>query len=286
MSRPSPNPKIFLTLLFLWTSRSCILRGFIPRPDDYRAHTSCISEAERYEKTVYRGNRKGESQKGKKMTPQEAWNHVLVTAAESAPQSIRHNVEQLSCMDNVPRKEKQFRNFAVNSLRLRGRDANRVVDAVWSHLAKVREEEQKRREGGQQTKGDQSGNGSKEREGARSGDSHDKVQCIVIEPTEQAQGGEGDKADAKGSCDNNQVEGTQSNGGSKEVCPKLVKKTMKKLLKKAPNRTMKVKELRQEVKTRLMLKGLEKELKKVVAQQINVSRKKIKVDGKLVTLLG
>eukprot|EP00979_Chaetoceros_neogracilis_P016718 scaffold9194_cov188-Chaetoceros_neogracile.AAC.1 len=44
--------------------------------DDYKQHTSCISEAERYEKTVYKGPKKNET-KGRKLTPQESWMEII-----------------------------------------------------------------------------------------------------------------------------------------------------------------------------------------------------------------
>ena len=112
--------------------------------DTYRSHTSCVSEAERYERTVYRGVKKGDERKsGKKikLNPQEIWNNLIMEASErksDAPSSIHCHLDTLTSCSNVPRKEKQFRNFASNSLRLRSNDVS--VGLVWDFLSKLREE--------------------------------------------------------------------------------------------------------------------------------------------------
>ena len=61
--------------------------------DEYRAHTSCISEAERYEKLIYRRARKldesgtghctyGQQGGKNKLSPHEAWKQIIRVAAE------------------------------------------------------------------------------------------------------------------------------------------------------------------------------------------------------------
>ena len=48
--------------------------------DDYRAHTSCVSEAEKYEGALY----KGDKQKKQKRNPQEMWMDVVEEAIAQA----------------------------------------------------------------------------------------------------------------------------------------------------------------------------------------------------------
>ncbi|GMI00483.1 hypothetical protein TrLO_g11386 [Triparma laevis f. longispina] len=125
-------------------SVTCVDCNITFHGDDYRAHTSCVSEAERYERSVYRGVKKGEEgkgNKGKKLNPQEVWNQLILEAEErkeQAGEGIRGHLVTLTSCSNVPRKEKQFRNFAANSLRLRANDP--VVGEVWEFLARLREE--------------------------------------------------------------------------------------------------------------------------------------------------
>uniref|UniRef100_A0A7S2A780 Zinc finger C2H2 LYAR-type domain-containing protein n=1 Tax=Trieres chinensis TaxID=1514140 RepID=A0A7S2A780_TRICV len=231
--------------------------------DDYRTHTTCISEAERYEKTVYRGPKKGEANKSKKLTPQEAWMQIISIAAESAPSSIRQNMIQLAALDNVPRKEKQFRNFTTNSLRLRHREAGAIVDAMWKHLSKVREDEKKKKEGqqsGEATESNTTPNNPVEKQKSE--------EKIMAETPDHS----GRLTNKPKNCDALSGEKASS---------KLVKKAMKKALKKAPKRKMKLKELRKEVQVHLVWKGDKKDLENIIMKQITAN-KKIKKEGKTI----
>ena len=50
--------------------------------DDYLHHTSCIMEAEKYEKT-------SNKQKPPKKNPQDKWNKMIEKSISSAPESFR-----------------------------------------------------------------------------------------------------------------------------------------------------------------------------------------------------
>jgi cell growth-regulating nucleolar protein len=104
--------------------------------DDYRTHTSCMTESERYEK-------KGPSAKSAgKVTPQQHWMNAIASAVDSAPAHLRNYVLTMSQLDNVPRKEKQFRNFTANSLNLRGNQRDAIVSDIWN-LLKAENEKRK-----------------------------------------------------------------------------------------------------------------------------------------------
>ena len=119
--------------------------------DEYRAHTSCISEAERYEKSIYRGARKLDESgtghrtygqqggKNNKLSPQEAWQQIIRVAAEKAPASMKSYMEQLEMLENVPRKLKPFRNFADQVFKLKGPSGVTIKDEIWKLLEKSRE---------------------------------------------------------------------------------------------------------------------------------------------------
>lgn len=55
-------------------------------------------------------------------------------------------MDQLAMLENVPRKEKQFRNFTVNSLRLKGPNGEKVKGDIWALLVKVRDDEKQKKE--------------------------------------------------------------------------------------------------------------------------------------------
>lgn len=94
-----------------------------------------MTEAERYEKTVYRGPKKGDvnAKSSKKMSKQERWLQCVSDAAETAPAELRPHFERMAMLDNVPFKPKQFRNFAMNSLP-RGANQQKTIDDMWNLL--------------------------------------------------------------------------------------------------------------------------------------------------------
>lgn len=242
--------------------------------DEYRSHTSCISEAERYEKSIYRGSRKldesgtghRQQHKGKKLTPQEAWQQTIQAAAESAPSSIKSYMDQLAMLDNVPRKEKQFRNFTVNSLKLKGANAERTKDEIWKHLSKVREDEKQKKEEDQtkQQPSQQSAKNSKKED----------------EPTSIS---DDDKSSKEDTQEKESPSSSPSMPSEKEVA-----KAVKKALKKAPNKSLKFKTLRKTVQESLVIKtksdSAKKEWKKLLKQCVDANSKKLVVDGKIVSL--
>ena len=99
--------------------------------DDYRMHTSCITEAERYEKSAAKP-------KKTKRDPQQEWMDIVEACTSSAPSHLRDHMLTMSSLDNIPRNEKKFVNFASNSLGLRGSN-KRIVDEIWSYLRQERE---------------------------------------------------------------------------------------------------------------------------------------------------
>jgi len=84
---------------------------------EHAAHTSCVSEAEKHQKGLYRGGAADE--KRAKHDPQAAWTALIArAAAQQAPGSrLALVLQQLTGYSNVPRKLKPFINFARNSLR-------------------------------------------------------------------------------------------------------------------------------------------------------------------------
>lgn len=243
--------------------------------DDYRNHTSCISEAERYEKTIYRGTRKldetgtghrQQQQKGKKISPQDAWNQTIQVAAETAPPSLKSYMDQLTMVENVPRKEKQFRNFTVNSLRLKGPGGEIVKGEIWTLLVKVREEEKRRKE-------------------------EDDKNTNHTEPISQKEDKVPDSSENSKAVSESDDELLKINNNKTSATDlpseKSVTKAMKKALKKSPNKQLKFKALRKQVQESLSFKAGKvgkKEWKKLLQQCVDANSKKLVIHGKTVAL--
>ena len=98
--------------------------------DSYLQHSTCMSEAERYEGHLY--------QAPKKRSAQDAWSDVVEGSAGdgAAPAELAPLLPRLAALDNVPRNEKKFKNFVGNSLNLR--DAG-LVARLWAYLAAKRD---------------------------------------------------------------------------------------------------------------------------------------------------
>lgn len=208
-----------------------------------------MTEAERYEKSVYRPNNK----KGKKRNPQEEWMDLIQRAAggNAAPDHLKQFLTNLAMLDNVPRKEKQFRNFTSNSLNhLRGGRGD-TVGEVYKYLSNMRQTENDARKLVQ------------EKEAA-------------TKKAEEERKQQEKEASAE----------TLSSTDEQQQLPsaKKVTKTMKKIVKKEKG-SIKFKLLRSRVSEALGLdKSMQKKLKKMLKSELESSDNKIRLEGKLVKL--
>ena len=116
---------------------SCVDCGKVFAGEEYRSHTSCISEAEKYQGALYRGNKK----KNGKVDPQEKWMNSVRKAATSSKGSrtIVDMLRYLNNQDNIPRKEKKFMNYLKNSYRQPG--AQSEFKKVWDIIYKIHNED-------------------------------------------------------------------------------------------------------------------------------------------------
>lgn len=211
-----------------------------------------MSEAERYEKTVYKGNKKSA-----KINPQEAWMELIAEASETAPSALQSYMRRLSELDNVPRKEKPFRNWAANSLNLRGQQTL-IAGNLWTFLSELREKEQLERK--------------------KAGEEDEMLSPDLVEKR---------RLDEKSPTENEMVETvSEQTVDNNTLCtPKTVRKTMKKILKKAPKRSMKIKALRNAVQGAIGIShSMRKKLKAMVSSEIQAYSDKIVLIGKVVTL--
>ncbi|KAL3671292.1 hypothetical protein V7S43_003224 [Phytophthora oleae] len=107
---------------------SCVDCSVVFEGNDYAAHTSCISEAEKYEKSLFQGD-KNNSKNGKKQTPQERWMDVVQSATCPEDRKVQDVLTRIAGYDNVPRKKNKFVNFVTNSLALRD---TTLVEKAWT----------------------------------------------------------------------------------------------------------------------------------------------------------
>lgn len=94
---------------------------------DYIAHSTCVSEAEKYEKGLYK-------KKEAKKTPQDLWIEALNSAVEnlhSAPENIQSYLTRLGTLGNVPRNKNKFVNFIKNSMKVY---SDAIIESIWKYL--------------------------------------------------------------------------------------------------------------------------------------------------------
>eukprot|EP00041_Stephanoeca_diplocostata_P010130 m.160701 g.160701 ORF g.160701 m.160701 type:complete len:176 (-) comp18036_c0_seq2:6-533(-) len=94
---------------------SCIDCGKDFAGEGYRAHNSCISEAEKYQGALYKP--KDKANKGDIKQQQWLTNVHLAKATIKDPK-MKSALDKISKYQNVPRKQKKFINFAKNSLKI------------------------------------------------------------------------------------------------------------------------------------------------------------------------
>lgn len=104
--------------------------------DDYAAHVTCISEAEKYEKSLFKP-------KAGKPKAQDIWNELIegvVAMKSKAPPQVQPYLERISNLTNVPRNQKKFLNFARNSLNIR---SDSLLEMIWKFLDGCRVDREK-----------------------------------------------------------------------------------------------------------------------------------------------
>lgn len=238
--------------------------------DDYRLHTSCVTEVERYGMGDPNGGKKA------KVTPQQAWMDLITSSVDSAPPNLRDFMHALTHLDNVPRKEKQFRNFASNSLNLRGnKNGNSIVGEIWGLLKRLRDEQvQAKAEVAAKVLAKKNIAKAKAEENRASSES---------DSDDSSNDGKGKRKEATDSKTKSPpVSVSKSSNTTTDV--KSVKKAMKKVLKKSKDHSLTVKHLRKAVGLRLGISQKDT-LKKFVTQNLESSSKqKFVLKGKTVTL--
>lgn len=193
---------------------------------------------------------------------------MLGNAVAAAPIPLRTHLQQIATHDNVPRKEKQFRNFVANSMRL----SHQTVDQIWNFLKQLREKQQQ-----QPTQAAQDSPKNNSSSSNTPDETKDHPAANVTDAEAVATVTQLENTKATQTCDNKDTTHLPSSND--------VKKTMKKLLKKEKDKAMSMKHLRKAVcaKYKLLPQG-RKQIKRMV-QQHCTSGKKFAVEGTTVRLL-
>ena len=94
---------------------------------EYAKHTTCISEAEKHEKSVFKGGKGG----GGKRDPQAEWCDTIARAAAAAPGAHTVLLRTLTGYGNCPRKLRPFVSFCKNSLKVHN---EKLLGDLFAHL--------------------------------------------------------------------------------------------------------------------------------------------------------
>jgi len=243
--------------------------------DDYRTHTVCITEAERYEKSLYKGPTKGN--KNERLSPQEAWMEIIKTSLNSAPPGIKNFLHQISSFENVPRKEKPFRNFVENSIKLQRRDSDSKIDLIWKHLCEVRQKNQEQKV--HKLKNE------KEQKLVKTGKKPTESKEVLNSTDKYCNRRKKENFDSieESVCIKNVDSSKKSESKGEKI--KLVSKAIKNIVKKAPDQKIEFKELRKKIRSRKKFHSNKKQLKHLILKGIKKNSNKIKLDGKVVRLI-
>ena len=97
--------------------------------DNWEHHTSCVSEAQKYQGNLFQA--KDSSNKGQ--VKQDTWTDNVVQKIEDPNSGVSPGIkallEKLLGFTNIPRKQKPFGNFVKNSLKIW--DEKKIND-MWS----------------------------------------------------------------------------------------------------------------------------------------------------------
>ena len=211
---------------------------------------------------------------------------LIIESVGKAPANLKDYMQTMSQLDNVPRKEKQFRNFTANSLNLRGKSGETTVTEIWKFLSNLREE-QKLQNLAAQKKGKEDMKASKA--------SNSKVPSTEEDGSDSQ--GENNNAPPESTSKTKEpvvTSQTQSNSKlpndqqSKKFDKKAVVKAMKKTLKKQKEKGMALKTLQKAIQKELNAdKSEKKAIKTIIKEQCkdkDKSNARFEMEGKMVRL--
>mmetsp|Transcript_28138 Transcript_28138/g.52774 ORF Transcript_28138/g.52774 Transcript_28138/m.52774 type:complete len:237 (-) Transcript_28138:25-735(-) len=126
---------------------SCIDCSKVFAWNEWESHTSCMSEAQKVQGSLYQAR----ESTNKGQAKQDTWVDGVRRAIEDpqtdvAPQ-IRNLLEKLLGFDNIPRKQRPFANFVKNSLKIWEPSK---IEAMWNLIASATAEQKAVKPAGQE----------------------------------------------------------------------------------------------------------------------------------------
>lgn len=105
--------------------------------DEFKEHTKCISEEEKYSAKGF----VAKPNKNKGAQKQESWTETLqnLLAKPGIDPQVRNIVERVAAQTNVPRKKPKFINFVKNSMKISLDNANKVWNVVEEALEEFKQ---------------------------------------------------------------------------------------------------------------------------------------------------
>lgn len=127
------KPKLFKHLLVCRSQYvSCIDCLMVFEGNAWEAHTSCVSEAQKYEGKLYQA--KQSANKGQ--VKQDSWvenvQKCISDPSSSISPTIKGYLEKLIGFNNIPRKQRPFENFVKNSLKIWD---SRIIGDIWKVIS-------------------------------------------------------------------------------------------------------------------------------------------------------
>ena len=115
------------------SSVSCIDCNTNFSGNEYKKHTQCMTEAERYQGNLY------EAKENKGALKQNSWMESVRHAADACKNNaqLKGLLVRISENDNVPRKKAKFLNFIQNSMRVGNKN---LVEKAWEEIEKAGKE--------------------------------------------------------------------------------------------------------------------------------------------------
>ena len=115
------------------SSVSCIDCNINFQGNEYKKHTQCVSEAERYQGNLYDGK------ENKGALKQNSWMESVRSAADACKNNaqLKGLLVRIAENDNVPRKKTKFLNFIKNSMKVGNKT---LVEKAWEEIEKAGKE--------------------------------------------------------------------------------------------------------------------------------------------------
>ncbi|TYZ61938.1 hypothetical protein PybrP1_001380 [[Pythium] brassicae (nom. inval.)] len=236
---------------------SCVDCSVVFEGNDYAAHTSCISEAQKYEGSLYREKSKAPA---KKESAQERWMRVVQSASAGGDSKIQNVLDRVAGYDNVPRKRAKFLNFMKNSIALHDQATVERVWGLYEADDKAAAAEASAAEASDKAAPEVSANGSAAK--------------LSSDGSAAASNGDGDKKRKKRE-DAAQANDAKEASGKKAKTDKPVKwaKLIKAALKSAAGTQLELSQLREQVVGRVVTEQLSSKSEKELAKEFKAAVK-------------